>query len=258
MRWLAVALAFASVCLFALAVRRPDMAAFVGTYLDPPSPSGQQRASRVPIDPGAVAWVVTGSFTGLLVAQGDLFLAGPGRSVGVSAALGAAAGWFGFSARRSTLHEQRSRRLRFELPVISDALALQVLSGESVSSAVSAVVQRTHGVASDELRSVLAAAETDVAFDRALGDAGRTTAHPDARRLYEVLAHAHIVGGRLADSLLELATDYRASLERDLTSESGRRMVTTYGPVLALMVPTALLFLLYPTLMGLRTLSGAP
>lgn len=258
MRWLAVGLAFASVCLLALAVRRPNMAAFVGTYLEPPSAAGQQRVPRVVIDPGAVAWVVTGSFTGLLLAQGDLFLAGPGRSVGVFAALGAAAGWFGFSARRSTLHEQRARRLRFELPVVTDALALQVLSGESVSSAVAAVVERTHGVASDELRRVLAAAETEVAFDRALADAGRTTAHPDARRLYEVLAHAHIVGGRLADSLLELATDYRASLERDLTTESGRAMVTTYGPVLALMVPTALLFLLYPTLMGLRTLSGAP
>ncbi len=258
MRWLAVALAFASVLLLALAVRRPNLAEFVGTYVEPPSASEQQRASRVAVDPSAVAWIVTGSFTGLLLAQGDLFLSGPGRSVGVSAALGAAAGWFGFSARRSTLHEQRSRRLRFELPVISDALALQVLSGESVSSAVAAVVDRTHGVAPEELRSVLAAAETDVAFDRALADVGRITAHPDARRLYEVLAHAHVVGGRLADSLLELATDYRASLERDLTSESGRRMVTTYGPVLALMVPTALLFLLYPTLVGLRTLSGAP
>ncbi len=258
MRWLAVGLTFASVGLLALAVRRPNLTAFIGTYLDPPSATEEQSGTRVLIDPRAVAWVVIGSFTGLLLAQGDLFLAGPGRSVGVSGALGAAAGWFLFSARRSTILEQRSRRLRFELPVISDALALQVLSGESVSSAVAAVVERTHGVVSDELRSVLEAADADVAFDRALGDAGRITAHPDARRLYEVLAHAHVVGGRLADPLLELATDYRASLERDLTSESGRRMVTTYGPVLALMVPTALLFLLYPTLMGLRTLSGAP
>jgi hypothetical protein len=47
-------------------------------------------------------------------------------------------------------------------------------------------------------------------------------------------------------------------MERDLTTESGKAMVTTYGPVLALMVPTALLFLLYPTLIGLRSLGGAP
>ncbi|HSJ72500.1 MAG TPA: hypothetical protein VLA29_12730, partial [Acidimicrobiia bacterium] len=135
MRWLAVGLAISSVSLLTLAVRRPDLAAFVGAYLDPPSAPKQQAVARVQIDPGVIAWVVLGTFTGLLLAQGDLFLAGPGRSVAVSAALGAAAGWFGFSARRSTLQEQRSRRLRFELPVISDALALQVLSGESVSSA---------------------------------------------------------------------------------------------------------------------------
>ncbi len=38
----------------------------------------------------------------------------------------------------------------------------------------------------------------------------------------------------------------------------GRRALTTYGPVLALMVPVTLLFLLYPTLVGLRSLAGDP
>ena len=73
-----------------------------------------------------------------------------------------------------------------------------------------------------------------------------------------LLAHAHDTGGRLADALGDLGTDYRASLARDLTAEGGRRALTTYGPVLALMVPVTLLFLLYPTLVGLRSLAGDP
>ena len=88
--------------------------------------------------------------------------------------------------------------------------------------------------------------------------AAATAAHEDGRRLYELLAHAHVSGGRLADALIELASDLRSEAERDLTAESGRRMVATYGPVLMLMVPTALVFMLYPTLMGLRVLAGTP
>ena len=65
-------------------------------------------------------------------------------------------------------------------------------------------------------------------------------------------------GGRLADALTGLAADYRAGLERELVAEGGRRALSTYGPILALMIPVTLLFLMYPTLAGLRELSAGP
>ena len=105
---------------------------------------------------------------------------------------------------------------------------------------------------------MLAATDRDKSLPEALVDASRSSAHPDGRRLYETLSHAHLAGGRLGDALVRLASDFRASIERDLTAEGGRRAITSYGPILVLMVPTALLFLLYPTLLGLRALSGAP
>lgn len=73
--------------------------------------------------------------------------------------------------------------------------------------------------------------------------------------MYDLLGHAHRTGGRLADALADLAVDYRASLARDLTAEGGRRALAAYGPILALMVPVTLLFLMYPTLAGLGALS---
>ena len=76
--------------------------------------------------------------------------------------------------------------------------------------------------------------------------------------MYTLLTHAHDTGGRLADALADLSTDYRAMLARYLTAEGGKRALATYGPVLALMVPVTLLFLLYPTLAGLRSLAGNP
>lgn len=241
-----------------VAAWRPiDLVAAVGRHLRPTSTGDGGPNRRRRIDGGALAWVAAGAFAGILLAQGDLFVEGPSRHVPLIGTLGALAGLVGWSARRSTIRERRARRLRYELPVVCDALALHVVAGESVASAIGDLTASTDGVVPGELRTVLRRAD-EIGLEPALLDAARLSAHPDGRRLYELLAHAHVAGGRLADALVDLAADLRAAMERDLTTESGRAMVTTYGPVLALMIPTALLFLLYPTLIGLRSLGGSP
>ena len=205
-------------------------------------------------------WVVAGVVLGLLVAQGDLLPGGVERPPVLLGLLGGAGGWVVWSVRRTNAGERRSRSFRLEVPVLADALALQVVSGESVSSAMLHVVELTDGVGSEEFVAALARVDegAEMGLAESLMTAADMSAHEDGRRLYELLAHAHVSGGRLADALIELASDLRSEVERDLTAESGRRMVATYGPVLMLMVPTALAFLLYPTLMGLRVLAGAP
>lgn len=256
MRVIGAVLVAAAVGALVAAWQPVDLTTVVGRYLRMASPDSVRRR-RHRLDGGALAWVFVGALAGILLGQGDLFIAGPSRHVPLVAALGAIGGFVAWSARRSTLRERTARRLRYELPVICDALALHVVAGESVASAIGNVVASTEGVVSDELRHAIQRAE-EAGLEPALLDAARSTAHSDGRRLYELLAHAHSSGGRLADALEDLAADYRAAMERDLTTESGKAMVTTYGPVLALMVPTALLFLLYPTLVGLRSLGGAP
>lgn len=247
-----------SVLLMARAFHVPRTSDRVAVYLGAQGEDGELEESR-PNERLArgVPWIVVGSFIGVLLAQGDLFIGGPGRSVPGLGLAGGAAGWFAYSAHRTNLRERREQRFREELPVVVDALALQVVSGESVVSAMQNVADELRGVAGDELRDVVGSLATS-GVDVALAAAARGALVDEARRLYELLAHAHAVGGRLADSLVELSADFRAGLERDLMAEGGRRAVAAYGPVLALMVPTALMFLLYPTLLGLRALSGAP
>jgi Flp pilus assembly protein TadB len=237
--------------------RNASLADDLARYLMPPS-------SREP-DPPRIArellWLpaaVVGGLAGVLLAQGDLFLAGPGRSVPALGVVGAFAGYLVWSMRRTKAQERRARRLRIELPIVTDALSLQVVAGGSVSSAIRAVTHQMHGVTIDELDDVLDRVDDGSGFEESLLEAGRVTAHGDARRLYDLLGHAHTTGGRLATMLNELALDLRAGLERDLSAEGGKRAVASYGPILALMVPTALLFLLYPTLIGLRALAGGP
>ena len=257
MMWLAAAVTAIAVFLLVTRVRPSSLSAAIHDYLVEPV---EEESAHPPVskDLGFVPWVIGGAVVGLLLAQGDLFLSGAGRSAPALGILGSAGGWFVWSSRRSTLKQRRATRLRHELPVVADAIALHAVAGESVSSALSAVATQTTGVAAEEFNAVLERHRDGEGLAESLTEVKRTTAHPDAVRLYEVLIHAHGSGGRLAASLSELAVDFRSSIASDLTSEGGKRAITSYGPVLALMVPTALLFLLYPTLLGLRALSGAP
>jgi hypothetical protein len=257
MTWLAAIAAAVAVFLLVTRVRSVSLSDAVHGYLMAPVVEESAHPPE-PKDLGFVPWVVGGAVVGLLLSQGDLFLSGAGRSAPALGILGAAGGWLVWSSRRTSLKQRRALRLRHELPVIADAIALYAVAGESVSSALSAVATQTKGVAAEEFTAVLDRHRDGEGFVESLTEVKRTTAHPDAVRLYEVLIHAHGSGGRLAASLSELALDFRSSIASDLTSEGGKRAITSYGPVLALMVPTALLFLLYPTLLGLRALSGAP
>jgi tight adherence protein C len=158
----------------------------------------------------------------------------------------------------STAQQRRARRLRFELPVVADAIALHVVAGESVASAIDQFVGSSGGVASEELERAMDLHRRGSDLTSTLTEISKTTADSEATRLYALLGQAHTTGGRLSSSLTELAADYRAALARDLTAEGGKRAIAGYGPVLVLMVPVALLFLLYPTLVGLRQLAGGP
>jgi len=257
MTWLAALVAAVAMFLLVTRIRSESLSEAVHDYLVAP-PEEESAQPPKPKDLGFVPWSIGGAVVGLLLAQGDLFLSGAGRSAPALGILGAAGGWLAWSSRRTSTQQRRALRLRHELPIVSDAIALHAVAGESVSSALSAVATQTSGVASEEFAAALDKHRNGEGLTDALAGAKRTTAHPDAERLYDVLIHAHGSGGRLAASLSELSVDFRSAIASDLTSEGGKRAITSYGPVLALMVPTALLFLLYPTLLGLRALSGAP
>jgi tight adherence protein C len=271
---IAVALVLATgIILIAIAGRTTNLSERIGTYLRPVPPALESELDAIVNVPAADAgldWskgeillrrsgaAAAGGVIGALVSQGDLFVEGPGRSVLPLAALGTIAGWLLFGMWISTRRDRRARRLRFELPIVTDALSLHVIAGESVATAIQRYVNESTGVAAEELQVAIGEVEDGRGISESLQRNTRRTADVEAARLYTLLAHAHDTGGRLADALGELGMDYRAALARDLTAEGGRRALTTYGPVLALMVPVTLLFLLYPTLVGLRSLAGDP
>ena len=263
----------AGILLIALAGRTTSLSERVGRYLRPTPLSTESDLDTIDDGPAVAsglgwsksefilrrsATAAAGGIIGALVSQGDLFVEGPGRSVLPLVVLGAVTGWLVFGMWISTRRDRRARRLRFELPIVTDALSLHVIAGESVSTSIQRYIDESTGVAAEELEVALDEVGEGRGISESLQRNTRRTADPEAARLYTLLAHAHDTGGRLVEALSELGTDYRAALARDLTAEGGRRALTTYGPVLALMVPVTLLFLLYPTLVGLRSLAGDP
>jgi len=162
-----------------------------------------------------------------------------------------------FGLRRRACSRRR-RQLGFELPAIADLLGLYVLSGESVLGAMRRVCAEASGVAATELRGAIDSVDDGSALVEAVRDAARRSSHPDAARLYELLAQAHRSGARLVDALEIFAADRRSSISREMTEEGGRRALIGYGPILGLMIPTTLAFLIYPTLAGLDALAATP
>jgi len=226
----------------AIRERRVPTAAYLDGGLFPARPPRR----GVPSLPAGTIW---GGGIGMLAGTSM-----PDRLIAL-VVLGCLGGALVARASASTRRQRRSWRLTQELPTIADTLSLHVLAGESVAGAIRRVASSCHGVAADELAN---AAADPAGLEAGLRAAAANSCHPDGTRLYEALGHAHRTGGRLAESLGELASDYRASLVAELTAEGGRRALVSFGPILAFMIPVTLLFLMYPTLAGLSALSATP
>lgn len=258
----AAAALLAAAALFLMVEAHPRLALVdrLGAYLDPEAATAM-RPRRLRGHPGpAVAARLgaasAGAGMGALLAAGHLFTSALPSQAPAFIGLGAVAGLLAQRIRRKRAAEAQAARLLRELPTVADTLALSILAGESVAGAVERFVGGSRGVAAEELGTALAEHRAGDALAEALARRATSTAHPEAGRLYDLLAHAHRTGGRLADALADLAVDHRAALARDLTAEGGRRALAAYGPILALMVPVTLLFLMYPTLAGLAALSA--
>ncbi len=161
MRYLVALAAAAAVYLTVSLPRGVPISVRVGRYLTP-QPAGASRLAK-PVEWlqseaafGRLVATGVGVLTGLLLSQGDLFIQGPGRSTLALGALGGTGGWLVFGMYRSTVAQRRARRLRFELPVVADTIALHVIAGESVASSIERFVEGAHGVAEDELAVALA------------------------------------------------------------------------------------------------------
>jgi tight adherence protein C len=147
---------------------------------------------------------------------------------------------------------RREQRVRAELPVVADLLALAVAAGESPVAGLERVVRVVRGALGDELAAVLAEIRTGTSVTVAFDGLAARTGVANVARFAEGLVVALERGTPLVDVLHAQAADVRESARRDLIETGGRREVAMMIPVVFLLLPVTIVFAFFPGYVGLH------
>lgn len=238
--------------------------------------SGAERAS------GRMAWITGGDGS----VQRRLDALGPGRSVeqfrleqiGWGAGSTVAAGLFllarsgtgehwvpgllamglaaaaGVLARDHALSRsvrRRTERMRAELPTIIEMLAMAVGAGSSLSAALERVSRVGRGVVAAEITRVLDDTRVGLPLVPALQRLASRNELNEVNRFVDALVVAMDRGTPLADVLSAQAADAREASRRALIEAGGRKEIAMMVPVVFLVLPLSVLFVLFPGFYGL-------
>ena len=175
-----------------------------------------------------------------------LFLVGSAAVVLVLGALGFIVGatrWRGRLDRGTAL---RRERLRVELYTVNQLLAMHIKTGGGPIQATQRIVARGSGVVVEELAEVLRMIAGGTSPREAFARAAALTAEPQAARTYELLAAGTERGVDVAAALLAFSEDIRDDRREDLKKAATRRRAAMLVPIIALLAPVMLLFILAP------------
>ena len=184
---------------------------------------------------GAAAGVAAGL---LLVGSAAVVLV-----LGVLGFIVGATRWRGRLDRGTAL---RRERLRVELYTVNQLLAMHIKTGGGPIQATQRIVARGSGVVVEELAEVLRMIAGGTSPREAFARAAALTAEPQAARTYELLAAGTERGVDVAAALLAFSEDIRDDRREDLKKAATRRRAAMLVPIIALLAPVMLLFILAP------------
>jgi tight adherence protein C len=146
---------------------------------------------------------------------------------------------------------ERERRMVAEFPTVAELLALAVAAGESPVGALERVTHVSTGELVRELSRALADARAGASLVQALDGIARRTSLPLLARFVDGIAIAVERGTPLADVLRAQAVDVREAGKRSLMEAAGRKEIAMMLPIVFLILPVTILFLLYPGFVNL-------
>ena len=158
-----------------------------------------------------------------------------------------------FKQRRlSRLSKTTRRQVESELPDLIDLVRSAVLTGHTLQHAIERVVSRATGRVAEELEI----------FQRNI-ELGRTVASeltalcerlptPAIREFANKISIAISRGTPLADSLSALSSSLRIRRANNLLARAGANETKMLIPLVALVLPTTVLFALYPSVLFLN------
>ena len=142
--------------------------------------------------------------------------------------------------------EDRSERARIELYTVNQLLAMRTRAGGGVIQAVQHVAERGQGVIAGDLRDGLRLHRGGLSVSAAFRRLTETTPEPYAARTYRLLGGAEERGTDLGVALLALSSDVREARRDTLRRQAVKRRAAMLIPIIALMAPVMLLFIIAP------------
>lgn len=190
---------------------------------------------------------VGGGVIGALAGAGPaVMLGGSAGIVLLLATLGLVIGVTRRTARLGATIEARRTRMRIELYTVNQQLAMHLRTGGSPVQAMQRMVRRGNGEIVDELRDVLRQHSRGMPASKALARAAELTPEPYAARTYKLLASGAERGADLAGALLALSEDMREARREALRRAATTRRAQMLIPIILLLAPLMMLFLIAP------------
>ncbi|MFN8077242.1 MAG: type II secretion system F family protein [Kineosporiaceae bacterium] len=203
--------------------------------------------------------VIAGAAGGVGGAALGLFLVtARGAAVGVflvALVLGAVAAVLGVDLELTRRVRARQRRILTQLPAVAELLALSVAAGEGAAGALDRVSRVGRGELSGELRRAMTEVRAGASLVQALDGLARRVPVPGLVRFVDGVVISVERGTPLAEVLRAQAMDVQQAARRDLMELGGKKEVLMMVPVVFLILPVTVAFIVYP---GLAALSWGP
>jgi tight adherence protein C len=166
-------------------------------------------------------------------------------------ALASAAGVLARDRALTVAVQRRADRMRSELPTVIELLAMAVAAGSGLLAALERTSRIGAGAVAAELGRTLDDVRVGLPLVPALQRMADRNGVAELQRFVDALVAAVDRGTPLADVLVAQAMDARESSRRALIEAGGRKEIAMMVPVVFLVLPISVLFVLFPGFYGL-------
>jgi tight adherence protein C len=197
---------------------------------------------------------IAGVFCGMLVILGfsQFSVVPPATQIVLPLLLGGT----GLAVRDAVLRRAARRRLariESELPTVLEFLTLSLSAGETVLDGLRRIARISGGELAREFAIVVTEVNSGTSIAAALGSRAAALQLPSFTRCVEQMTGALERGTPLSEVLRAQAQDSREDSKRALLEVAGKKEVTMLVPLVFLILPTTVLFAIWPGLFVLQT-----
>lgn len=195
-----------------------------------------------------MVWGAGGLAVGLLAAIGFAARGVPLALCLLMVLIGGLLGALGRDEELSRAAKRRQAQIVEELPDVAELIALGVAAGATPAAAIERVAQVSSGVLGEDLTDLVAAVRSGSGFTGALERLSASTSSPELARFADAITVATERGTPLAEVLRAQAMDLRQNSRQRLMELGGTKEIGMMVPIVFLVLPTVVLFALFPGL----------